>query len=101
MIIWNRISRVPQVDSMGHTLKPKLEKRDMNAYSAALVALIAPLSLCLAAASAQSQPNAAIVTGEVHNSPSREIEFRHEPLLAPGPSNTTSSWTSKTALPCS
>ena len=58
----------------------------MNAYSAALVALIAPLSLCLAAASAQSQPRAAIVTGEVHNSPSREIEFRHEPLLAPGPS---------------
>ncbi len=58
----------------------------MNAYSAALVALIAPLSLCLAAASAQSPPRAAIVTGEVHNSPSREIEFRHEPLLAPGPS---------------
>ena len=58
----------------------------MNAYSAALVALIAPLSLCLAAASAQSQPRAAIVTGEVHNSPSREIEFHHEPLLAPGPS---------------
>ena len=58
----------------------------MNAYSAALVALIAPLSLCLAAASAQSQPRAAIVTGEVHNAPSREIEFRHEPLLAPGPS---------------
>ncbi|MCY3790843.1 MAG: hypothetical protein OXH63_18850, partial [Gemmatimonadetes bacterium] len=58
----------------------------MNAYSAALVALIAPLSLCLAAASAQSQPRTAIVTGEVHNAPSREIEFRHEPLLAPGPS---------------
>ena len=58
----------------------------MNAYSAALVALIAPLSLCLAAASAQSPHRAAIVTGEVHNSPSREIEFRHEPLLAPGPS---------------
>ena len=58
----------------------------MNPYSAALMALIAPLSLCLAAASAQSQPRAAIVTGEVHNSPSREIEFRHEPLLAPGPS---------------
>ena len=58
----------------------------MNAYSAALMALIAPLSLCLAAASAQSQPRAAIVTGEVHNSPSREIEFHHEPLLAPGPS---------------
>ena len=58
----------------------------MNAYSTALVALIAPLSLCLAAASAQSQPRAAIVTGEVHSSPSREIEFRHEPLLAPGPS---------------
>ena len=71
---------------MGHTLKPKLEKRDMNAYSTPLMALIAPLSLCLAAASAQSQPRAAIVTGEVHNPPSREIEFRHEPLLAPGPS---------------
>ena len=58
----------------------------MNAYSAALMVLIAPLSLCLATASAQSQPRAAIVTGEVHNAPSREIEFHHEPLLAPGPS---------------
>ena len=54
----------------------------MTAYSAALMAL----SLCLTAASAQNQPRAAIVTGEVHNAPSREIEFRHEPLLAPGPS---------------
>ena len=54
----------------------------MNAISAALMAL----SLCLTAASAQNQPRAAIVTGEVHNAPSREIEFRHEPLLAPGPS---------------
>ena len=54
----------------------------MNVYSAALIAL----SLCLTAASAQNQPRAAIVTGEVHNPPSREIEFRHEPLLAPGPS---------------
>ena len=54
----------------------------MNAYSAALMAL----SLCLTAASAQNQPRAAIFTGEVHNAPSREIEFRHEPLLAPGPS---------------
>ena len=58
----------------------------MNAYSAALVALIAPLSLCLSTASAQGPHRAAIVTGEVHNAPSREIEFRHEPLLAPGPS---------------
>ena len=58
----------------------------MNAYSAALMVLIAPLSLCLAAASAQSQPRAAIVIGEVHNPPSREIEFRHEALLAPGSS---------------
>ena len=58
----------------------------MNVYVAAIVALIAPLSLCLAPASAQSQSHAAIVTGEVHNAPSREIEFRHEPLLAPGPS---------------
>ncbi len=54
----------------------------MNVYSAALMAL----SLCLTEASAQSQPRAAIVTGEVHNAPSREIEFLHEPLLAPGPS---------------
>ena len=54
----------------------------MSVYSAALMAL----SLCLTVASAQSQPRAAIITGEVHNPPSREIEFRHEPLLAPGPS---------------
>ena len=54
----------------------------MNVYSAALMAL----SLCLTAASAQNQPRAAIVTGEVHNAPSQEIEFHHEPLLAPGPS---------------
>ena len=54
----------------------------MNVYSAALMAL----GLCLTAASAQNQPRAAIVTGEVHNAPSQEIEFRHEPLLAPGPS---------------
>ena len=71
---------------MDHTLKSKLEKRDMNAYSAALMVLIASLSLCLATASAQNQPRAAIVTGEVHNAPSREIEFRHEALLAPGSS---------------
>ena len=54
----------------------------MNVYSVALMAL----SFCLTAASAQNQPHAAIVTGEVHNAPSQEIEFRHEPLLAPGPS---------------
>ena len=54
----------------------------MSVYSAALMAV----SLCLTTVSAQSQPRAAIVTGEVHNAPSREIEFRHEPLLAPGPS---------------
>ncbi len=58
----------------------------MNVYVAAIVALIVPLSLCLAPASAQSQSHAVIITGEVHNSPSREIEFRHEPLLVPGPS---------------
>ena len=58
----------------------------MNVYSAALMAIVASVSLCLGTASAQSQPHAAIVTGEVHNPPSREIEFRHEPLLAPGPS---------------
>ena len=54
----------------------------MSVYSAALMAL----SFCLTVASAQSQPRAAIITGEVHNPPSREIEFRYEPLLAPGPS---------------
>ena len=54
----------------------------MNVYSAALMAL----SLCLTTASAQSQPHAAIVTGEVHNPPSRDVAFHHEPLLAPGPS---------------
>ena len=58
----------------------------MNAYSAALVALIAFLSLCLIPASARGQSHAVIITGEVYNPPSREIEFRHEPLLAPGPS---------------
>ena len=42
----------------------------MSVYSAALMAL----SLCLTVASAQSQPRAAIVTGEVHNPPSREID---------------------------
>ena len=58
----------------------------MNAISAATATLIASLNLCLGAASAQGQSRAAIVTGEVHNAPSRQIEFRHEPLLAPGPS---------------
>ena len=61
---------------------PNGRRNLMNAISAALITL----SLCLTAASAQNQSHAAIVTGEVHNAPSREIEFRHEPLLAPGPS---------------
>ena len=54
----------------------------MNVYSVALMAV----SLCLTTASAQIHPRAAIVIGEVHNPASREIEFHHEPLLAPGPS---------------
>ena len=58
----------------------------MNVYSAALMAIVASVSLCLGTASAQSQPHAAIVTGEVHNPPSRDIAFHHEPLLASGPS---------------
>ena len=58
----------------------------MNVYSVALMVLIASLSLFLGVASAQSQSRAAIVTGEVHNPPSREVGFHHEPLLAPGPS---------------
>ena len=53
----------------------------MNLYLCVLVALLSTVSVGLAQA-----PHAAIITGEVHNPPSREIEFRHEPLLAPGPS---------------
>ena len=53
----------------------------MNPYLCVLVALLSTAGVGLAQA-----PDAAIVTGEVHNAPSREIRFRHEPLLAPGPS---------------
>ena len=53
----------------------------MNLYLCVLVAMLSTASVGLAQA-----PHAAIVTGEVHNAPSREIEFHHEPLLAPGPS---------------
>ena len=53
----------------------------MNPYRCVLVALLSTASVGLAQA-----PHTAIITGEVHNPPSREIEFRHEPLLAPGPS---------------
>ena len=53
----------------------------MKPYLCILVALLSTASVGLAQA-----PRAAIVTGEVHNPPSREVEFRHEPLLAPGPS---------------
>ena len=53
----------------------------MNPYLCILVALLSTANVGLAQA-----PHSAIVTGEVHNPPSRDIEFRHEPLLAPGPS---------------
>ncbi len=53
----------------------------MNLYLRILVALLSTASIGLAQA-----PHAAIVTGEVHNPPSRDIAFHHEPLLAPGPS---------------
>ncbi len=53
----------------------------MNLYFRILVALLSTASVGLAQA-----PHAAIVTGEVHNPPSRDIAFHHEPLLAPGPS---------------
>ena len=53
----------------------------MNLYLHILVALLSTASVGLAQA-----PHAAIVTGEVHNPPSRDIAFHHEPLLAPGPS---------------
>ena len=53
----------------------------MISYFRILVTLLSTASVGLA-----QTPHAAIVTGEVHNAPSREIEFLHEPLLAPGPS---------------
>ena len=53
----------------------------MKPYLCVLVVLLSTANVGLAQA-----PHAAIVTGEVHNPPSREIEFHHEPLLAPGPS---------------
>ena len=53
----------------------------MNPYLCILFALFSTASMGLA-----QVPRAAIVTGEVHNAPSREVEFHHEPLLAPGPS---------------
>ena len=59
----------------------------MNAYFAVLMALTVSASLGLGAASAA--PPAAVVTGEVHNPPSREVAFHHEPLLALGPSEHT------------
>ena len=61
--------------------RPLERKRPMNPYLCVLVALLSTARMGLAQA-----PDAAIVTGEVHNPPSREIEFRHEPLLASGPS---------------
>ena len=73
----------------------------MNAYSAALLALVAPLSLCLATASAQSSPRAAIVTGEVPTLHRGKSSSATNPYSLPGRPNTTSPWTSKTALPCS
>ena len=53
----------------------------MNPYLCVLVALFSTASVGLAQA-----PHAAIVTGEVQNAPSQKIEFFHESLLAPGPS---------------
>ena len=53
----------------------------MNLYLCILAALLSTASVGLAQA-----PRAAIVTGEVHNPPSRDVAFHHEPLLAPGPS---------------
>ena len=53
----------------------------MHPYLGILVALLSTASVGLA-----QTLHAAIVTGEVHNPPSREIEFLHEPLLALGPS---------------
>ena len=54
----------------------------MNPYLCILVALLSTANVGLA----QVASHSAIITGEVHNVPSRDIEFSHEPLLAPGPS---------------
>ena len=53
----------------------------MNLYLRILVTLLSIASVGLA-----QSPRAAIVTGEVHNPPSLDVAFHHEPLLAPGPS---------------
>ena len=53
----------------------------MNLYFRILVVLLSTASVGLAQA-----PHAAIITGEVHNPPSRDVAFHHEPLLALGPS---------------
>ena len=60
----------------------KKRKRPMNPYFCVLVALLSTANVGLA----QVASHSAIITGEVHNAPSREVEFSHEPLLAPGPS---------------
>ena len=52
----------------------------MNPYLCILIALLSTANVGLA----QVVSHSAIVTGEVHNPPSREIEFSHEPLLALG-----------------
>ena len=54
----------------------------MKPYLCILVALLSTANVGLA----QVASHSAIITGEVHNAPSRDIEFSHEPLLAPGPS---------------
>ena len=56
----------------------------MNTYFRIFVALLSTASVGLAQA-----PRAAIITGEVHNPPSQEVAFHHEPLLGPGPSEHT------------
>ena len=53
----------------------------MNPSLCILIALLSTASVGVAQA-----PRAAIVTGEIHNAPSREVEFSHEPFLAPGSS---------------
>ena len=80
------VREAAEVDQASHEreifYRPLERKSLMNPYLCILVALLSTANVGLA----QVASHSAIITGEVHNPPSREIEFRHEPLLAPGPS---------------
>ena len=55
-----------------------------NTYGSLLIAILVASSACLASESAQSQPQVAIITGEIRNPTSREITFSYQPPSAIG-----------------